>query len=98
MASDKQLGLTVAGVAGFQLLQAWNANAPSLATLRESSPSDTAVATQLRDADVMVGGIALILGVSTAIISNDKTALIVMSSVFGLVSLWHHAVFNGEAT
>jgi len=48
------------------------------------------------DADFMVGGLAVILGVAYATVTHDLTAMTVMLTIFGAVSLWHHAVLNAE--
>lgn len=94
---DQATTATVIGVAGFQLLQAWNNNAPSLSDLRAAVPSDVGIRQRLHDADFMVGGLAVILGVAFAVISHDSTALVVMLVIFGGVSLWHHSVLNAES-
>lgn len=93
---DEAVAISVISVSGFQLLQAWNNNAPSLATIRSAHRDDPTVRQQLYDADFMVGGIALILGISFAILTHDNTALIVMLLIFGVVSLWHHSVLNAQ--
>ena len=87
---------TLIGVAGFQMLQAWNNNAPSLADIRNAHPGDDSVRQQLYDADYMVGGVALVLGVAFAILTGDMTAMLVMLIIFGGVSFWHHSVFNAQ--
>lgn len=92
----KSLGLTVVGIAGFQLLQAWNNNAPSLAECRSAPAGDPTTKQQLIDADILVGSAALILGVSVAYMTGDKTALAVMAALFGTTALWHHLVLNGS--
>lgn len=88
---------SVIGVAGFQLLQSWNANAPSLSDLRTASPDDVSTRQRLHDADFMVGGLSIILGVAFAVLAKDATALVVMLVIFGSVSMWHHMVLNGES-
>lgn len=96
MAENKGLALTVVSLAGFQLLAAWNTNAPSLGELRDAAPNDAAEAQKLRDADVMVGGSALILGGAVWMLTGDPTALVIMGAMFGSVSFWHHQVLKGE--
>lgn len=94
---EPQVAITVVGVAGFQLLQAWNANAPSLSEIRSADPDNVTVRQRLMDADFMVGGLAVLLGVTFGYLTHDMTALIVMLVMFGTVSAWHHAVLNAEA-
>lgn len=95
--ANKELALTIAGIAGFQLLQAWNANAPSLSEVRSAVPGDPAIARQLKDADILIGGTAVVIGTSVAIMSGDKSVLVLMLVMFGTTSLLHHAVLNQEA-
>lgn len=90
-------GAAVIGMAGFQLLQAWNQNAPSLSDLRGASPDDVSIRQRLHDADFMVGGLAIVLGVAFALLTHDSTALVVMLVIFGSVSMWHHSVLNAES-
>lgn len=85
---------TVIGLAGFQLVQLWNSNAPSLKQMRECDPDDEGMKVQLRDADVLVGGLALILGTTYAYLAKDYTAMIVMIGIYGTVSAWYHVVLN----
>lgn len=94
---DTATTTAVVGMAGWQLLQAWNNNAPSLSELRSAAPGDLSVRQRLHDADFMVGGLSVVLGVTFAVISGDSTALLVMLVIFGGVSLWHHSVLNAES-
>lgn len=82
----------VIGLAGFQLLQTWNANAPSLSEMRAATPENNTTRTQLRDADFMVGGMAIILGTTYSILTHDATGIVIMMAIFGGVSLWWHAI------
>jgi hypothetical protein len=86
---------SVIGLAGFQLFTAWSNTAPSLSDLRAATPGDDSMRQKLYDADFMVGGLALALGVAFSVLSHDMTALVVMMVIFGMVSLWHHSVLNG---
>jgi len=86
----------VIGAAGFQLVQMWNNNAPSLNDLRNAPPGDTTAKQDLYDADLLVGGLAVILGVTFAVLAKDFTALVVMLTIFGTLSLWHHMVLNAH--
>jgi hypothetical protein len=88
--------IAIAGFAGFQLLQAWNNNAPSLATLRAVPSDDSATLAKLRDADILVGGTALIIGTTVYILSKDTTVLKVMTSVFVGIAVWHHYVLRSN--
>jgi hypothetical protein len=94
---ERDAAIGVIGLAGFQLLGAWNANAPSLSDLRSSHPGDTTTRQKLMDADFMVGGLAVILGTAFAVITKDMTALVLMISIFGSISLWCHSVLNADS-
>lgn len=96
MRYEQEAAVAVIGLASFQLLQAWNANAPTLSELRAAHPGDVGTKQRLMDADFMVGGLALIVGTAFAVLTRDATALIVLLVVFGLVSLWFHSVGNGD--
>ncbi len=97
MADNRAVSLTVVSLAGFQFLNTWNNNAPSLSELRGAPPGDVSMKQRLIDADVMVGGTALILGGALSIMTHDNTPLVIMLTLFGSVALWHHIVLNGEA-
>lgn len=87
----------VVGLCAFQLWQAWNANAPSLADAREAAPDDVTIRQKLMDADLLVGGLAFIIGTVVSVMTRDITALLIIMIVFGSVSGWHHAVLAAES-
>jgi hypothetical protein len=95
MATDsKGLALTVVSISGFQLMNLWNSNAPSLAELRVADPNNKEIRQQLVDAEIMVGGTALLLGGSVSLMTHDNTALVIMATLFGSVAIWHHLVLR----
>jgi hypothetical protein len=98
---EPAVAAAVVGAAGWQLWSAWNTNAPSLADCRAAAPSDTeahlSVKQRLMDADLTVGSLALIIGVSFALLSRDATVLLIMIFIFGTLSLWHHSVLEADA-
>jgi hypothetical protein len=91
---NRDASIAIAGFAGFQLLQAWNNNAPSLASLRAAPSGDASLEAKLRDADILVGGTALIIGGTVYLLSGDGTALWVMGALFTSVALWHHYILR----
>lgn len=99
MASGLEQGAAVAlvGFCGFQLWDAWNKSAPSLADCRGAGPGDVVIGQQLRDADVTVGSLAVLIGVIMTILTKNATALIVILVMFGGLSFWHHDVYRGAA-
>jgi hypothetical protein len=84
----------IIGLAAFQLVTVWNANAPSLEDVRQCAPGDTVVATRLKDADIMVGGLAVMLGTTYWVLTKDATAMVIMLGTWGSLSLWSHAVLR----
>lgn len=94
---DAPVAVGVIGLAGFQLLEAWNKNAPTLADIRKAHPNDVTIRQHLMDADFMVGGLAILLGITFATITHDATALIIMLVMFGSISFWFHSVLNAES-
>lgn len=92
---------TVIGLATFQLWNTWHDVAPSLSDLRGTShnPADrenVSARQRLYDADIIVGALALTVGVSMAVIAKDLTALIVLITMFGLLALWYHSVLASQ--
>lgn len=83
------------GVLGFQLYDMWDKAAPSLEECRQALPGDFVVGQKLRDANVTVGSLALVIGLLIAALSRSITPLLVILIVFGAVSFWHHDVYRG---
>lgn len=86
----------IIGLAAFQLFQTWNSSAPTLAECRKVPVNhpDTTIATQLKDADYLVGGMAVILGTTYLVLTHDTTAMWIMIGTWGGLSLWYHAVLK----
>lgn len=94
--------VAVIGLAGFQLWDAWNKNAPSLSDCRGAAatpgdPEHVAVKQRLLDADLTVGSLAAIIGVTFAVLTHDLTVLLIMILIFGTLSIWHHSVLSADA-
>lgn len=94
---EAQAAVAVIGFAGYQLVNLWNQNAPSLAECRGADSDDATIRQQLYDADYLVGGLAITLGVTFAVLTKDATALYVMLVIFGALAMWFHSVLNGES-
>lgn len=97
MKYEPQAAAAVIGLAGFQLLQAWNANAPTLADVRAAPAGDVGIRQQLMDANFLVGGMAVILGTTFAVMTKDATALFVMLAVYGGTAVWYSMVCHADA-
>jgi hypothetical protein len=94
---EPQAAAAVVGLAAFELWKVWGNTAPSLADVRGVEPWDNTVRQRLMDADITVGSLAIIIGVTLAILMKDATALIIMMIIFGSLSFFHHWVLNAEA-
>jgi hypothetical protein len=97
---EPAVAAAVVGAAGWQLWSAWNTNAPSLADCRGAGPATAehlTVKQRLLDADLTVGSLALIIGVTFAVLARDLTVLLIMILIFGTLSLWHHQVLAADA-
>jgi hypothetical protein len=93
---EPQAAAAVVGLAAFELWKVWGNTAPSLADVRSAPDFDTTVRQQLMDADITVGSLAIIIGVTLAILMKDATALIIMMIIFGSLSFFHHWVLAAE--
>ena len=93
---EPQAAAAVVGLAAFELWKVWGNTAPSLADVRGVTPGDTTIAQRLMDADITVGSLAIIIGVTLAILMKDATALIIMMIIFGTLSFFHHWVLSAE--
>ena len=93
---EPQAAVAVVGLAAFELWKVWGSNAPSLAAVRAAPPGDDSIRQQLMDADITVGSLAVIIGVTFAILTKDMTALIIMLVMFGTLSFFHHWVLAAD--
>ena len=93
---EPQAAAAVVGLAAFELWKVWGNTAPSLADVRGVTPGDDTIRQRLMDADITVGSLAIIIGVTLAILMKDATALIIMMIIFGTLSFFHHWVLAAE--
>lgn len=91
----------VIGLAAFELWKAYENTAPSLSECRETDYGDVDkfynVKQRLLDADLSVGTIALVIGVTYAVLTRNMTVLVLMTVMLGVLSLWRHQVLNAAA-
>ena len=90
---ERGAAAAVVGLACIQLWQAWDGKAPTLDELSTAVPGDH-THQQLQDATLTVGSLALLVGVSMAILTKDMTVLILMIASYGSLVLWYYAVLN----
>jgi Flp pilus assembly protein TadB len=86
----------VVGIASYNLWNAWQSTAPSLADLRKADPSDIGVRQKLLDANLTVGTLAFVIAVTLAILTKDITVCLIMAVFFITLTMWHNAVLNAE--
>lgn len=94
---DHTVAASVIGLATFSVWQVWQNAAPSLKELRAAHPGDHAMRTSLQDADVIVGGLTVLVAITMAWYTRDKSVILLMLLSFGILSLWSHMVLNSTA-
>lgn len=97
MSVEQPVGASfILGFAGIGIITSWLTAAPKLNDLRESESGNQEITRELLDADILIGGVALILGISFTIMTHDLSALIVMLLTFGYMSAWYHLTLHGK--
>jgi len=97
MALSPEGTASVLGFAAFGILNVWSQNAPRLADCRSADPGDLTTSQRLLDAELYVGGLAVILGLTFAWLSRDWTVLFVMLVIAGSTIAWYRAVLAAES-
>jgi hypothetical protein len=92
-----EAAIALVGMAGFQIWDAWNKNAPSLEECRSAVPGSTVISQRLLDAEITVGSLAVALGVIFALLTKDITAMIIMLGIFGALVFLHHWILASTA-
>lgn len=92
-----EAAIALVGMAGFQIWNAWNENAPSLQECRKARPGDDTVRQQMLDAEITVGSLALVLGVVFAVLTKDITAMIIMLGIFAALAFLHHWILDSPS-
>lgn len=90
------LATALVGVAAFNIWKAYESNAPTLSECRNAAPGDITIRQRLLDADLTVGTLAVIIGVSYAIMTKDFNVMILMLVIFGTLSLWRRSIIAAE--
>jgi len=93
---EPQAATAVVAVAAFELWKVWGNTAPTLAEVRTSDRNDDSIRQRLMDTDITVGSLAIIIGVTLAVLMRDATALILMLVIFGSLSFFHHWVLASD--
>lgn len=82
------------GVALWQLADAYQRSAPALGDLRRADANDVDHRQRLLDADLMVGGLALLAGAGASFLSRSWIPFVLIAAGFAWISGWHHAVMG----
>lgn len=83
---------TVVAMASLQLHGAYSKVAPSLGDLRDSHPGDIDIQNKLNDADYLVGGLVVFIGLAFLVLAGTATPLVLLAIGFVTLSAWHHLV------
>lgn len=80
------------GLAVWELARTYHQTAPDLGSLRKAQRDDVEHRQRLLDADLTVGGLALLVGVTAAWISKSWVPLVVVALAFIWISGLSHLV------
>lgn len=87
----------IIGVGAFEVWKAWNTAAPSIPECRDNSKDSIELRQQLMDADITVGGMALVIGGSMSIFMRDAVPVVLMLLVFACLSFFHKWILNAPS-
>lgn len=82
------------GVALWQMSEAYRETAPPLTDLRRSDPDCVDHRQRLLDADILVGGLALIAGTAASWLMRSWVPILLVSAGYAWVAGWHHLVMG----
>jgi hypothetical protein len=92
-----EAAIALVGMAGFQIWNAWNTNAPSIQECRKAEPGDASISQRMMDAEITVGSLALVIGVIFAVLTKDITAMIIMLGIFAALAWLHHWILDSKS-
>ena len=85
----------ITGIAVWELSKAYQRFAPALGDLRKADCDETDSRQRLLDADMCVGGLAILAGGAASWLSRSWVPLVVIALAMLWVSCYHRAVLNG---
>lgn len=101
MADRLEIGTAcaIAGVAVFSIHGVYTQHAGSLNAARQA-PDDPATNERLRDADILTGGLVVLVGGALAIMTKAPHPLVLSLLAFGVVATYYHVACasHGVAT
>lgn len=92
MRVDHGVAAGLVGVALWQLAEAYRSTAPSLGELRRADRDCVDHRQRLLDADIQVGGLALLVGGAASWLTRSWVPVVLVAAGFAWVSGWHHVV------
>lgn len=95
MAEDIGVATGIASFGVWQVYNAYTSGAPKLAALRAAPADDWLTRQQLWDADIMVGSMVAIAGVTCAVIARKVWPLALLALAFTVVVYYSHSALNG---
>lgn len=97
MVDGRPMGEAVAltAFAVWQLVATYTDMAPSIGDLRGSLNHSTEARQKLLDADMCVGGVAIIAGSAASYLGRSWVPLALVVATLGWVSYYHHAALGG---
>jgi hypothetical protein len=87
--------VALTGFAVWELFDTYTTLAPSMSELRGTHRDDTGARQRLMDADMCVGGIAVLAGSAASYLSRSWIPLVLVTVALGWVSWYHHAALAG---
>lgn len=90
-------GLAIAGVAVFSIHGVYTQHAGSLSDARTAPPGDSATHERLRDADILTGGLVLLVGGSLAVMTKAPHPFLLAVLAFGVIALYYHATLSSQS-
>lgn len=82
------------GVALWQLAEAYRETAPKLGELRRADRDCVDHRQRLLDADLLVGGLALLAGGAASWLTRSWVPIVIVAAGYAWVSCWHHLVMG----
>lgn len=85
----------IVGFAVWELQQSYCTMAPGLSELRTAGPGDCDYRQKILDADMCVGGLALLAGGTASWFAKSWFPLLIVGMAMVWLSYYHRAVLNG---
>lgn len=95
--TEMTVALSVAAFGAYELARAYRDMVPNLDELRNTDNDDYVMNCNLRDADVLLGGLALIAGATATILARSAVPALVVLTGYVWVAGFHHYVAAAPA-